>query len=330
MADNEPIVVSTSLPTIHLDLLRSGDASESQKLLGACQNQGFFYLDLSSDPELCDLWKGMLARMKDYFDQPLDVKMQDDRSSDNYGYIPVGTEVGSKPETKDGYETLKFSRREYLKGSADLTTSVRSQADYFFSYIKEVHAITLLVLTRLSTELGLTGPKRFEADHQDTAPSLSTLVLLHYPKHAEDPNASPKNVGHLKHTDVSSLTMVLAEQWGLQLMSPETKQWEFLEPRPQHAIVNVGDFLRFLSGGKLASIVHRVIPLRERQVEDRYSIAYFLRMNDDATFEDLNGKTWTTKEWHDFKFDVFKSHVKMDTKAQFLTAMMEDGEKAAA
>jgi hypothetical protein len=69
----------------------------------------------------------MLSRMKDYFEQPLEVKMQDARGSHNYGwvhfhrsqlrfllsvpdrssYIPVGTEPGPKPETKDGYETLK-------------------------------------------------------------------------------------------------------------------------------------------------------------------------------------------------------------------------------
>ena len=222
----------------------------------------------------------------------------------------------------------QFSRREHLKGSADLTTSVRSQSDYFFSYTKQVHAITLLILERLSSELGLTGSSRFESDHEDSKPSLSTLVLLHYPKH--DEATASTNVGHLKHTDVSSLTVVLTQQWGLQIMSPETGRWEFLEPRPKHAIVNVGDFLRFLSGRKLASIVHRVIPLQERQGEDRYSIAYFLRMNDDAEFTDLNGQTWTTKEWHDFKFDVFKSPKKMDTKAQFLTAMMEECQKIAA
>lgn len=85
MAISNPIIVSKSLTTISLDRLRAGDDAESKKLLSACQGQGFFYLDLSTDPELCALWEGMLARMKDYFDQPLEVKMQDARNSDNYG-----------------------------------------------------------------------------------------------------------------------------------------------------------------------------------------------------------------------------------------------------
>ena len=85
MATSDPIIVSTSLPTIYLDLLRAGDDTESKKLLSACRNQGFFYLDLNSDLELCKLWEGMLVRMKHYFEQPLEVKMQDARGSDNYG-----------------------------------------------------------------------------------------------------------------------------------------------------------------------------------------------------------------------------------------------------
>lgn len=85
MAAEGPIFVSKSLTTISLDRLRAGDDAESHKLLGACQDQGFFYLDMNSDSELCALWEGMLARMKNYFDQPLDVKMQDSRNSDTYG-----------------------------------------------------------------------------------------------------------------------------------------------------------------------------------------------------------------------------------------------------
>ncbi|KAL3426874.1 gibberellin 20-oxidase [Phlyctema vagabunda] len=185
-----------------------------------------------------------------------------------------------------------------------------------------------MILSRLSSQLSLTGAARFESDHVEPGPSLSTLVLLHYLKH--DESTALTNVGHLKHTDVSNLTFLLVEQWGLQFLNPQSQQWEFLEPRPGHAIVNVGDFLRFKSGGELASIVHRVIPLREKQDEDRYSIAYFFRMNDDTRFTDPTGKSWTAKEWHDFKFDVFRSPSTLDSQGQFLTGMMEKNDRMVA
>jgi isopenicillin N synthase-like dioxygenase len=182
-----------------------------------------------------------------------------------------------------------------------------------------------MILQRLSTQLGLTGSSRFEADHADLGPSLSTLILHRYPKHNDA--TAPTNVGHLKHTDASTLTFLLVKQWGLQFLSPETNRWEFLEPRPGHAIVNVGDFLRFRSGGELASIVHRVIPLKERQDEDRYSMAYLFRPNDDVSFNDSTGKTRTAKEWHDLKYDVFKSPTTVDAKGQILTGMMEENDR---
>ncbi|ODA78228.1 hypothetical protein RJ55_05609 [Drechmeria coniospora] len=319
------MIVSKSLPTIHLDLLRSENATESRNLLEACRGHGFFYLDLTSDLKLCNLWGEMLKNMESYFKQPLQVKMQDARGSDNFGYEPMGTEEGPNPKTRDGYESLKFSRREFLKGSSDLTTSVRSQEDCFFSFIKHSHDITLMILSHLSSQLGLTGASRFEAHHADPGPSLSTLGLLRYPKHerlADGTTAAPKNVGHNKHTDVGSLTFLLAAQWGLQFLSLTSKRWEFIEPRPGHAIINVGDSLRFLSGGELASVVHRVVPLQKTQDEDRYSIAYFLRMNDGGIFRDTTGKTWTADEWHDFKFGVFKNPSMLDANGKFLTGMM--------
>ncbi|WQF81137.1 Putative oxoglutarate/iron-dependent dioxygenase, non-hem dioxygenase domain-containing protein [Colletotrichum destructivum] len=327
MAISEPIIVSKSLPTIHLDLLRAESADESGNLLDACKSHGFFYLDLTSDAELCRLWAEMLRIMAEYFNQPLEVKMQDARGSDNFGYEPMGTEEGPNPKTRDGYESLKFSRREFLKGSSDLTTSVRAQEDSFFSFIKNAHEITLMILSRLSSQLGRTDSARFEAHHADPGPSLSTLGLLRYPKH-DRPAGEPRNVGHNKHTDVGSLTFLLAAQWGLQYLSLTSRRWEFIEPRPGHAIINVGDSLRFLSGGELASVVHRVVPLRKTQDEDRYSIAYFLRMNDGGVFSDTTGKAWTANEWHDFKFGVFKNPSVLDVKGQFLTGMMiKDSDK---
>ncbi|KAF5879290.1 putative 2og-fe oxygenase family protein [Botrytis fragariae] len=79
----------------------------------------------------------------------------------------MGTEEGPKPKTRDRYESLKISRREFPKGSTDLTSSVRSQSDIFLSFIKDTHNITLMILSRLSTQLGLTGFKKFESYHAD-------------------------------------------------------------------------------------------------------------------------------------------------------------------
>lgn len=310
-----------SLPTISLDRLRSGDIRESKNLVEACRTRGFFYLDLSSDDKLCQQWDEMLAAIKDYFEQPLGVKMQDARHSDNYGYEPQGTEAGPRPGTVDGYESLKVSRREFLKNATDLTTACGlAKSNLFFRFSSNAHEITMMMLEKLSNELGLEGADRFETFHKDEDESRTNLTLLRYPKHDELKDTS---VGHNKHTDIGSLTFLLAGQWGLQALSPDQETWAFVEPRPKHAVINVGDSLCFPSGGKLISAVHRVIPIHDQQHEDRYSIAYFLRIADKASFRDASGKLWSAKEWHDFKFDAFRAPDSLDPANQILTGMME-------
>jgi isopenicillin N synthase-like dioxygenase len=79
-------IVSSSLPSHDLDLLRRGDLAERARLLQTCEKYGFFYLDLRSDSALLDKWQLLLDAMAEYFAQPPEVKMQDDRASDNTGY----------------------------------------------------------------------------------------------------------------------------------------------------------------------------------------------------------------------------------------------------
>jgi hypothetical protein len=40
--------------------------------------------------------------------------------------------------------------------------------------------------------------------------------------------------------------------------------------------------------------------------EDRYSIAYFLRPENEAKYEDSKGRWLTAREWHDAKYKVFQ------------------------
>lgn len=77
--------------------------------------------------------------------------------------------------------------------------------------------ITKTILSALSTGTGLTGNARFENSHRNHRPSTSTLAMMHYIP--SDP-VTDKNIGHQKHTDISSLTLLFSEQWGLQIRPP--------------------------------------------------------------------------------------------------------------
>lgn len=133
-------------------------------------------------------------------------------------------------------------------------------------------------------------------------------------------------MGHNKHTDIGTLTLLFSEQYGLQVLSPETNHWQFIEPKPEHTVINVGDSLRFLSKKRFWSCVHRVIPTEQTQPEHRYSIAYFLRAEDEAVYVDSHGQKISAKDWHDNKYEVFRQRHDQQEKDSILTGGMEKRE----
>lgn len=217
-------------------------------------------------------------------------------------------------------EIAQVARAEMVGKSEMLPAGVKNEEELFDSFISLSHFITSTLLSCLSDALGLEGAVRLEQFHRDGEDTNTTLVLLHYP-----PSATDEHVGHNKHTDIGSITLLFSEQWGLQVWSPEADGWAFVQPRPHgHATINVGDSLRFLSDKRLFSCLHRVVPpMGGRQEEDRYSIAYFLRPENAAVYEDPSGKRVTAREWHDDKYVMFaEPHVKQE-KSAMLTGGME-------
>ncbi|KAJ3960619.1 hypothetical protein N0V92_002695 [Colletotrichum tropicale] len=148
----------------------------------------------------------------------------------------------------------------------------------------------------------LKGEARLDTSHRDDSRSKSTLYFLHYPPGSQD----IKNVGQNMHTDIGTLTLLFAPQWGLQVFSPADEAWTYVEPRPGHAIVNVGDTLRFLSRKRFRSALHRVLPLGGVQNEDRYSISYFLRATDSTEFKDSNEEESDAKQWYLKKYEMYE------------------------
>lgn len=263
-------------------------------------------------------------------------------------YEPVGTSAGATLTEVDAYESLKVCRhpiaearvcsstdepRKSQVSEAEMRRSelniasglARSRSELFFRFISSAREVTILLLGLLSDELGLRGASRLESYHT-RGESLSTMAMFKYPKH-DATSSSRSGVGHNPHTDLGTFTLLLARQWGLQVLSPDTESWAFVAPRANHALINVGDSLRALSRFQFAAVVHRVFPVQEQQHEDRYSIAYFLRVNDDVELPNVvgndDGKVCSAKAWHDYKFGVFRAPMASPQAMRDLTGGME-------
>ncbi|KAJ5600822.1 hypothetical protein N7450_001889 [Penicillium hetheringtonii] len=293
-------VRTADLSTIQFYNLFDKNKSEMKKLLTACEEDGFFYLNLQSEGSE-KFWKDLdeIDRLaKDWFAQPTAVKLKTPTVSLSHGFKAVGNQSGAVESQKDGFEALKSE----LDGRWALPSVVQDNLLLFDQFTAMCHFISKLLLDCLSDELGLKGEARLETHHRDDCRSKSTLYFLHYPPTILDPS----KVGQNMHTDIGTFTILHAPQWGLQVFSPEEAVWKYVEPRPGHAIINVGDTLRFLSGKRLRSALHRVLPAGQVQAEDRYSISYFLRASDSTEFEDSNGDDSSAKQWYLKKYETYE------------------------
>ncbi|KAL2869025.1 gibberellin 20-oxidase family protein [Aspergillus lucknowensis] len=294
------------LETIDFSRLLSQEPEELNKLLLCCQDAGFFYLDLQGvdGRRMLDDHQRLLALMRRFFNSPHDEKNEIGLPSQEHGYEPVGNHAGVVEDTKDGYEILKVSRDEISTRYPNLPSIINNDDDIktFSDFIAGSNIITKTMLSCLSTSLGLTGESRFETSHRNEHKSNSTLAMFRY---LPGDMQTSKEIGHQKHTDIGSFTLLFSEQWGLQVLPPGSDTWGFVEPREGHAVINVGDSLRFASGHKLYSCIHQVVPFNN--TEDRYSVAYFLRPESEAKYLDSQGRWVTASQWHDEKYDLFKA-----------------------
>lgn len=181
-------------------------------------------------------------------------------------------------------------------------------------YIKTCEGIVDTLLDCYSKLLGLQGPDHLKNFHRHDHSSDTILAQLSY----------PGQLTHQKHTDLGSLTILFSNQWGLQAVAPTSGQWEWIEPRSNEAIINVGDGLRFLTNKKLFSCLHRVVRGgRAEHVGHRYSIAYLLRPEDDAVFFDADGVRRTAKELCETKYVQYEAPHAEQEKYTVLTGGME-------
>jgi len=302
------------METISFERLLSQEPAEIEKTLRCCETEGFFYLDLSGidGRRYLDDQEKTLDLMHRFFESPLEAKNQFGLLAPHLGYEPVGSRTGVFADTKDGYEMIKVSRDEIQRSSPHLPDVIKNSPDIKIleNAIAGCNVVTKTILSSLSTALGLNGAGRFENSHRNDRPSTTTLAMMHYIP--SDPTIAQR-IGHQKHTDISSLTLLFSQQWGLQIRPPGAREFGFVEPKDGCAIINVGDSLRFASGHKMQSCIHRVVPFDP--TEHRYSIAYFLRAEDDTMFTDSEGRYITAGQWHDEKFFAFTNPPELQAQA---------------
>ncbi|KAL6714734.1 hypothetical protein ACLMJK_008159 [Lecanora helva] len=286
MSRESPTSQSTPLPLIDLSPLSSPNptshtvASLSTALSTAFSTTGFAYL--THVPLNCtDTEVFSLARK--FFSLNDEQKMSVARNifrkvnGNTYrGYFPAqkgednlkeGFEMGSADRKRKGNQV-----RDTKKGAGfDLEEENVWPTGFSAERTKleKLHAELQALSGRLLSLLAMALEKEEGYFDEYMTDSLSTLRLLHYPA----PNTKQQDLCCTPHTDSGILTLLHQDATGgLEVLSSDEKSWIPAPYIPNSIVVNVGDLMSRISGGRFKATMHRV---RSSPGRERFSVPFF-------------------------------------------------------
>lgn len=110
----------------------------------------------------------------------------------------------------------------------------------------------------------------------------STRVNLNYYPICPNPDLT---VGVGRHSDVSSLTILLQDQTGgLHVRSLTTGKWVHVPPISGSLVINIGDAMQIMSNGRYKSVEHRVLA---NSNNNRISVPIFVNPKPDSVIGPL-------------------------------------------
>ncbi|KIP02801.1 hypothetical protein PHLGIDRAFT_122142 [Phlebiopsis gigantea 11061_1 CR5-6] len=103
----------------------------------------------------------------------------------------------------------------------------------------------------------------------------SVRFMKYYPRSAED-EIKANNVWLKGHTDIGSITILWSQPISaLQIQSSDGK-WKWVKHIDNALVINAGDCMEFLSGGRYKATIHRVVqPPVDQQGYERVGAFYF-------------------------------------------------------
>ncbi|KAH0548670.1 hypothetical protein GP486_007786 [Trichoglossum hirsutum] len=319
-----PTPFPASLPTISLkkislSKLLNDDEAESRRMFDVCTNEGFFYLDLTGEPKgqkfLRELHDVRQEAEGIFTGTTMEVwNTWEARKGE--GHVSSGYKRAATNE-KGGAEILEvFNVAHSDLGDTttpfQLPSCLSDHTPLFRSTIRSGHNIASIILGALEKCIQLPSSS-LTSLHRLSETSGDFLNVLRYPA---PPAERHGTVNFPPHRDANSITILFTWLGGLQVPESDAEavdedNWRFVEPLPDHAIVNLGEALQALTNGVLKAGKHRVVAPPGNQVNfDKYSVIVSTRPTDDTimrclqsplippeTEEQISEGNFTIKQW---------------------------------
>lgn len=184
------------------------------------------------------------------------------------GYFPIQPD-SALDNLKEGFEMgpsetpmfpslladTKFNLAEPNVWPSTSTFPSRPRAEHLY---KELQSLSSTLLSLLATALG--KPADFFASY--LVDSLSTLRFLHYPRQVDQPTSSAVDgepqLRCTPHTDSGILTLLHQDSTGGLEILNSADEWISAPCVPGSIVVNIGDLMAKVSGGRFVATMHRV------------------------------------------------------------------------
>ncbi|KAL9110165.1 MAG: hypothetical protein Q9227_005225 [Pyrenula ochraceoflavens] len=290
-------IPTAPLLRLSLSKLYSHDPEELSRFTSACEELGFFYLDLTdSEPTLLSTADTLFTVGESLFSLPLSQKNQYDFSAQNsyFGYKAQGAAIVDRQGNLDRNEFYNVSKDDLFSISSPplpAPSILTENSNPIKNFMQTSHSIVTFLLSLLNTHLRL-PPNTLQNLHRLHSPSGDQVRFIKSPPQP----ASDRRTSLGEHTDFGSITILFNRLGGLQVLLPPGKssssssRWLYVQPLPGHAIVNLGDALATFTNGLLRSNIHRVVSPPGQQAEcTRYSLVYFARPEDRVEMRALGG-----------------------------------------
>jgi len=270
-----------SLQVIDVGPLREGTgaARVAAEIDRACRTTGFFYVAGHDVPDALPRRVDALAR--EFFARPDHEKARIAMSRGGRawrGWFPLGGELTSGvPDAKEGLyfgEELGLDdprvRASWpLHGANLFPEEPRELRDAVLQLIEALTAVGHTLLRGVSRALELDDDW---FDRNLTAAPTVLFRIFRYPPLPALADASSARWSVGEHTDYGLLTILAQDTaGGLEVRGPEG--WIAAPPIPGTFVVNLGDMLERMTGGRYRSTPHRV---RNTGPADRLSLPLFL------------------------------------------------------
>ena len=231
------------------------------------------------------LFNDIYAKAKQFFDQPIDVKMRwHVPSSAGVGYAPVGTEAVARSMGNvlppDLSEAVQFLNAHVENAAGN----VWPEEPIDFRQTVEQFVSQAAALERQLMRISAVALDLEEGYFEPFYDRMTTkLRLVNYPDQPDEP--LPEQLRNAAHTDFGGFTILRQDDapGGLQVKAPDD-QWIDVKPVRGALVINAGDLIQRWTNDRWHSNLHRVVnpPRGLTGSTRRISIVVFTGPNPDT------------------------------------------------